>query len=79
LEASLPKTFHRQIAALLARHPGFICSECIADTLGLPEAAVAMTTIGLGLLDRFESASYHPCSRCGAKTRVIREHGVSLR
>ena len=71
--------FRQQIADFLAANPGFICSECLASTLGLPRPYVAMTTIGLGRIDRFDSASYHPCGRCGAQGRVIREHTASVR
>jgi hypothetical protein len=75
----LPKTFRTQIGDFLAANPGFICSECIASTLGLPKPYVAMTTIGLGRLDRYESVSHHACSHCGTHTRVIREPAVSVR
>jgi hypothetical protein len=69
----LPKAFRQQIADFLAANPGFICSECIASTLGLPRPYVAMTTIGLGGLETFESAPHRPCGRCGAQSRVIRK------
>ena len=78
-EALSPKVFRRKIADFLGANPGLICSECLAATLSLPEPYVAMTTIGLGRLDHFESASHHACSRCGAQTRVIREHAESMR
>jgi len=58
---------------------------------GVPEHGVAsqpaprlalggalMTTIGLARLGRFETAPYQACSRCGALTRVIREHAAPL-
>ena len=75
----MPKTFRAQIGDFLAANPGFICSGCLASTLDLPKPYVAMTTIGLGRLDRFESASHHACSHCGAHTRVIRELAASVR
>jgi hypothetical protein len=72
-EAPLPKTFRQQIADFLAANPDFICSECLASMLALPRPYVAMTTIGLGALESFESAPHRPCGRCGAPTRVIRK------
>jgi hypothetical protein len=75
----LPKALRQQVADFLSANPGFICSECLALNLGLPGPYVAMTTIGLGRLVQFESASYQVCSRCGALTRVIREHAAPLR
>jgi hypothetical protein len=75
----LPNAFRQQVADFLSANPGFICSECLASTLALPRPYVAMTTIGLGRLDQFESASYQACSRCGAHTRVIREHAAPMR
>jgi hypothetical protein len=75
----LPKALRQQVAEFLSAHPGFICSECLASNLGLPGPYVAMTTIGLAQLGQFETASYQACSRCGALTRVIREHAASLK
>jgi hypothetical protein len=72
-------TFRQQIANFLGANPGFICSECIASALVLPIQQVAIATIGLIRLQGFDSSPRYPCSRCGAQTRVIREHAAPLR
>jgi len=59
------------ISEVIKAAHGFICSQCIASSLALPSAHVAMATLGLGRGDGFETAN-GACTRCGVRQRVIR-------
>jgi len=59
------------IAEVIRVAHAFICSHCIASSVGLPAAHVTMATLGLSRCDGFET-THGACARCGMRGRVLR-------
>ena len=68
----MPVAFRKEIAEFLRDLPGPFCSQCIATALALSLRQVTMTTLGMVKHGGFALAPDEPCSRCGARGRVIR-------
>jgi hypothetical protein len=63
--------FREGVIRFLEAHPGFVCAECLASSVGAPLSPTTMITLGLRRLDGFATAD-DVCSRCHRLSRVIK-------
>jgi DNA-directed RNA polymerase subunit RPC12/RpoP len=59
------------VIKFLEEHPGYVCAECTALSLGVPLHLTTMITLGLHRADGFETAD-GVCSRCHRLIRLIK-------
>jgi hypothetical protein len=59
------------VIKFLKEHPGYVCAECLASSLGVPLNPTTMITLGLPRAEGFETAD-DVCSRCHRLIRVIK-------
>jgi len=66
--------FREAVIKFLKEHPGYLCAECLASSLGVPVHPTTMITLGLQRAEGFET-SHGVCSRCQRLIRVIKAEG----
>src|SRR2546429_6527745 len=66
--------FREAVIKFLKEHPGYLCAECLASSLGVPVHPTTMITLGLRRAQGFEN-SHGVWSRCPRHIRVIRAEG----
>ena len=63
--------FREGVIRFLEEHPGYVCAECLALSVGAPLSPTTMITLGLHPADGFATAD-DVCSRCHRLSRVIK-------
>jgi len=63
--------FREGVIRFLEEHPGYVCAECLAASVGAPLSPTAMITLSLRQADGFATAD-DVCSRCHRLSRVIK-------
>ncbi len=57
--------FREAVIKFLKEHPGYLCAECLASSLGVPVHPTTMITLGLRRAEGFET-SHGVCRHCRA-------------
>ncbi len=63
--------FREGVIRFLEEHPGYVCAECLASSVGAPLSPTTMITLGLHRAAGFTTADA-VCSRCHRLSRVIK-------
>jgi hypothetical protein len=62
------------VIKFLQDHPGYVCAECLASSIGVPPHPTTMITLGLQRAEGFDTAD-DVCPRCHRLIRVIKAEG----